>query len=154
MDRVSFDAAAMEMRSHLLQWLEEAGIAWAPIDLGLCVEHPEALIAECSVQGTPVLLQHSLDAGAEQVRVTAVLGDLPAEGGTALLLRMLQTNFLMAVRGHDQVLGLRDTDDAACVTQAFDLHASARDAFHLGLLHLAGLSMRWCDGRHLAGDDS
>lgn len=153
MSYLPFDGGeAVDMRNRLLQWLEEADIAWAPVDVALCIELPSALVAECTVQHTSVLLQHSLDEGFTHVQATAVLGDLPPEGDEALMLRMLQTNFLMALRGHDQVLGMRETDDAACVTQAFALHESARDAFRLGLFHLASLSARWCDGTYLASD--
>ena len=153
MSYVPFDAdKAVDMRNRLLQWLEDAGIAWAPVDVALCIELPSALVAECTVQHTSVLLQHDLDEGFAHVRATAVLGDLPPEGDEALMLRMLKANFLAALRGHDQVLGLRDTDDAVCVTQALALHESARDAFRLGLFHLASLSTRWCDGTYLAGN--
>jgi hypothetical protein len=149
---VPFDnAEGIALRGHLLQWLDDAGIAWTPIDVALCLDHPSALIVECTVEGTAVLLQHDLDERATQVRVTALLGALAPEDGDALLLRLLQTNFLTALRGHDPVLGLRDTDDAVCVTQAFTLHEPARDAFLMGLFHLAGLSSRWCDGRYLGG---
>ncbi|NIM41534.1 MAG: hypothetical protein GTN84_10565 [Hydrogenophaga sp.] len=139
-------------RRQLLQWLEDAGIAWVPIDVVLSIDHPSALIAECTVEGTAVLLLHDLDERATEVRVTAVLGALAPEDGDALLLQLLQTNFVTALRGHDPVLGLRDTDDAVCVTQAFALHEAARDAFLMGLFHLASLSSRWCDGRYLGGD--
>lgn len=145
------NAEGIGMRCHLLQWLDDAGIAWAPIDVALCIDHPSALVAECSVEGVTVLLQHHLDERATHVRATAVLGELASGDIDKLLLRLLQTNFLTALRGHDQVLGLRDTDDAVCVTQAFALHESARDAFLMGLFHLASLSARWHDGRYLTG---
>jgi hypothetical protein len=149
---VPFDnTEGIGMRCHLLQWLDDADIAWVPIDVVLCIDHPSALVAECTVEGTAVLLQHDLDERATHVRATAVLGELPPDSGDTLLLRLLQTNFLAALHGHDQVLGLRDTDDLVCITQAFALHDAARDAFLMGLFHMAGLSARWHDGRYLTG---
>ncbi len=150
----AFRFATHDPRRNLVDWLKAMGCLWYPVELDprlhLSLDPHTLLAAQCQVGAETVLLQHDLDSRPDHARVICVLGPLPKDDPTPLLLRLLQANLLMALRGHTPVLGLEASADAVCLTDELSLVDGAEAAFRVGLHHLAGQVPRWREGRLFA----
>ncbi|HSX93526.1 MAG TPA: hypothetical protein VLG41_11425 [Hydrogenophaga sp.] len=149
-----FRIATHDPRRHLIDWLAAMNCVWYPVELDPELNpslDPRALLAaQCKVGTQTVLLQHDLDNRPDHARVICVLGPLPRGGVVPMLLRLLQANLIIALRGSGAVLGLEAGADAVCLTDELSLAEGAEEAFRVRLHHLASQVERWQEGRLFA----